>query len=108
MVVIQAGLGRPLSSVPLFLFTAKELNMKGMFPLSPTRENEYGVGRELTETGTVRYTPGCFEDAVDLLERKAVDLGPLITSTYPLTKCNEAFEAQALRKDIKIVIMNQE
>jgi D-xylulose reductase len=27
--IIQAGLGRPLSSVPLFLFTAKELNMKG-------------------------------------------------------------------------------
>jgi len=41
-VVIQAGLGRPLSSVPLFLFTAKELNMKGIstpplppFPLHP-------------------------------------------------------------------------
>lgn len=27
--VIQAGLGKPLTSVPLFLFTAKELTMKG-------------------------------------------------------------------------------
>lgn len=28
---IQAGLGRPLTSVPLFLLTAKELTIKGMF-----------------------------------------------------------------------------
>ena len=60
------------------------------------------------EKGTVRYTPGCFADAIDLLDRKAVNLAPLITSTYPLTKANDAFKAQAARKDIKIVIMNQE
>ncbi|KAH8782041.1 xylitol dehydrogenase [Hyaloscypha sp. PMI_1271] len=83
---IQAGLGKSLTSVPLFLFTAKELTMKG----------------------TVRYTPGCFADAIDLLARKVVNLAPLITSTYPLTKANDAFKAQAARKDIKIVIMNQE
>ncbi|CAG9951295.1 unnamed protein product [Clonostachys rosea f. rosea IK726] len=83
---IQAGLGKSLTSIPLFLLTAKELNLKG----------------------TVRYTPGCFADAIDLLSRKKVDLKPLITSTYPLTKCAEAFEAQHSRKDIKIVIMNQE
>jgi len=58
--------------------------------------------------GTVRYTPGCFADAINLLERKAINLEPLVTSTYSLTNANEAFEAQALRKDIKIVIMNQE
>ncbi|KAI0470085.1 xylitol dehydrogenase [Xylariaceae sp. FL0804] len=83
---VQAGLGKPLTSVPLFLLTAKELNIKGI----------------------VRYTPGCFADAIDLLSRKKVDLKPLITSTYPLTRCAEAFEAQHARKDIKIVIMNQE
>ncbi|KFA71081.1 hypothetical protein S40288_05512, partial [Stachybotrys chartarum IBT 40288] len=83
---IQAGLGKPLTSVPLFLLTAKELNIKG----------------------TVRYTPGCYADAISLLSRGLVDLKPLITSTYPLTKCAEAFEAQHARKDIKIVIMNQE
>lgn len=58
--------------------------------------------------GTVRYTPGCFEDAIDLLSRKKVDLKPLITSRYPLTECAEAFRAQQARKDIKIVIMNQD
>ncbi|KAI1865757.1 hypothetical protein JX265_008080 [Neoarthrinium moseri] len=83
---IQAGLGKPLTSVPLFLLTAKELSIKGI----------------------VRYTPGCFADAIDLLSRKKVDLKPLITSTYPLTRCSEAFEAQHARKEIKIVIMNQE
>jgi D-xylulose reductase len=64
--------------------------------------------KHANQSGTVRYTPGCFADAIDLLERKAVNLEPLITSTYPLTKANEPFDAQALRKDIKIVIMNQE
>ncbi|TVY35029.1 putative D-xylulose reductase A [Lachnellula occidentalis] len=83
---IQAGLGKPLSSVPLFLFTAKELTMKG----------------------TVRYSPGCFADAIDLLARNAVDIKPLITSSYPMSKINDAFIAQHARKDIKIVVMNQE
>ncbi|KAL1872318.1 hypothetical protein VTK73DRAFT_1549 [Phialemonium thermophilum] len=83
---IQAGLGKPLTPVPLFMVTAKELTIKG----------------------TVRYTPGCFQEAISLLSRNLVDLKPLVTSTYPLTKANEAFEAQHARKDIKIVIMNQE
>lgn len=83
---IQAGLGKSLTAVPLSLLTAKELTMKG----------------------TVRYTPGCFADAVDLLARKLVDLAPLITSVYPLTKANDAFKAQQARQGIKIIIMNQE
>lgn len=61
-----------------------------------------------TDIGTVRYTPGCFADAISLLSRKLVDLKPLITSTYPLTEAARAFEAQHARKDIKIVILNQE
>ncbi|KAK6366324.1 hypothetical protein LTS17_010830 [Exophiala oligosperma] len=83
---IQAGLGKPLTAVPLFLLTAKDLTIKG----------------------TVRYTPGCFEEAISLLSRKMVNLKPLITSTYPLTEASKAFEAQHARKDIKIVIMNQQ
>lgn len=56
----------------------------------------------------MRYTPGCFTDAIDLLARKAVDLDSLITSTYPMTKINDAFVAQKARADIKILVMNQE
>jgi D-xylulose reductase len=100
--VIQAGLGKQLTSVPLFLFTAKELTMKG------THLKPLFSGVDANLKGTVRYTPGCFADAIDLLDRKAVNLAPLITSTYPLTKANDAFKAQAARKDIKIVIVNQE
>ncbi|KAL4955654.1 chaperonin 10-like protein [Aspergillus filifer] len=83
---IQAGLGKPLTSVPLFLLTAKELNLKG----------------------TVRFTSGCYEEAIDLVARKRVDLGALITRTFPLTKAAEAFEVQAGRGEVKIVIFNQE
>lgn len=58
--------------------------------------------------GTVRYTPGCYADAISLITRKLVDLKPLITSTYPLTEAGRAFEAQHAREGIKVVIMNQE
>jgi len=58
--------------------------------------------------GTVRFTPGCFADAIDLLERKAVNIAPLITATFPMTDIQEAFKAQYARKHIKIVVMNQE
>ncbi|KAL5334757.1 chaperonin 10-like protein [Aspergillus crustosus] len=83
---IQAGLGKPLTAVPLFLLTARELNIRG----------------------TVRFTPGCYEEAIDLVSRGKVDLKSLVTGVYPLTKANEAFLAQSERKGIKIVILNQE
>jgi D-xylulose reductase len=84
-----------------FPFHGKRVNNERYFKLSCQEPC-------LLIKGTVRYTPGCFADAIDLLDRKAVNLAPLITSTYPLTKANDAFKAQAARKDIKIVIMNQE
>lgn len=60
-------------------------------------------------TGTVLFTLDCYTDAIAyLISRGKVALKPLITSTYPLTKATEAFIAQHARKDIKIVIMNQE
>ena len=59
-------------------------------------------------SGTVRYTPGCYADAISLISRKLVDLGPLITSTYPLTEASKAFEAQHAKDGIKVVIMNQD
>lgn len=100
---VQAGLSKPLVPMPMFLVTAKELTVKGSQNcLNPNCKTN------LDELGTVRYTPGCFADAIDLLERKLVDLEPLITSIYPLSKSQQAFEAQVARKDIKIVIMNQE
>jgi D-xylulose reductase len=58
--------------------------------------------------GTVRYSHGCFADAVDLVARKKIDIPRLITATYPMTKITEALEAQYKKEGIKIIIMNQE
>ncbi|KAL4750161.1 hypothetical protein BDW72DRAFT_213598 [Aspergillus terricola var. indicus] len=83
---IQAGLGKQLTNVPLFLLTANELTLKG----------------------TVRFTPGCYQEAIELVQSKRVDLKPLITETFPLTRAQEAFQAQFERRGIKIIILNQE
>ncbi|KAL4868572.1 chaperonin 10-like protein [Aspergillus spectabilis] len=83
---IQAGLGQPLTAVPLFLLTTRELNIRE----------------------TVRFTPGCYKEAIDLVSRGSVDLKSLITGVYPLTNASEAFLAQSERRGVKIVILNQE
>jgi D-xylulose reductase len=68
----------------------------------------FSLANHYDHVGTVSYGWGCFEEAIDLIDRKLVDLSPMITATYPLTKSQEAFEAQLRRSDIKIIIMNQE
>jgi D-xylulose reductase len=65
------------------------------------------VAKEITVVGSVRHTAGCFQAAIDLVARKRVDLRPLITSVYPLTKSVDALEAVRKGDDMKIVIMNQ-
>ncbi|KAK8858800.1 hypothetical protein IAR55_003030 [Kwoniella newhampshirensis] len=83
---VQAGLGKPITSFPTLKITSKEL----------------------TVVGTVRYTGDCFETAIGMMASGAVDLKPLITKTYPLTKSIEAFEAVREGSEIKVVVMNQE
>jgi D-xylulose reductase len=79
-------MGKPMTSFPTLELSAKELDVRG----------------------SLRYTTGCFEDASDLLERKLVDLKPLITRTFPLAQSEEAFKAVRAGSEIKIVVMNQE
>jgi D-xylulose reductase len=62
----------------------------------------------LTSTGITRYTASCFPSAIDLLSRGVVDLKPLITITFPLSKSADALEAVASGKQIKVIIKNQE
>ncbi|WVQ78502.1 hypothetical protein IAT38_000588 [Cryptococcus sp. DSM 104549] len=83
---VQAGLGKPITTFPTLKITSKEL----------------------TVVGSVRYTGDCFETAIDMMARGAVNLKPLITKTYPLTKSEEAFEAVRAGVEIKVVVMNQE
>lgn len=79
-------MGAPLASFPTLQVATKELNV----------------------LGTYRYSAGCFEDGVDLLQRGLVSLKPLITKTFPLDQAEDAFQAVKAGKEVKIVIMNQE
>lgn len=83
---VQAGLGRPFTMFPTFALADKELTIRG----------------------SLRYTAGCFEDAIHLIEVGAVDVKSLITRTVPLSHVEQAFEAFARGDEIKVVIMNQE
>ena len=58
--------------------------------------------------GITRYTPEAFPRAIDLLERRQVDLKQLITKVLPLNKATDAFEAVAARNDMKVIIKSQE
>lgn len=64
--------------------------------------------RRLTRIGITRYTASCFPSAIDMLNRGVVDLKPLITVTFPMTKAKEALEAVKSGKQIKVIIKNQE
>jgi len=84
--VVAAGMGKPMTSFPSLELSAKELEVRG----------------------SLRYTTGCFEDAIDLVERGAVDLKAIISRTFPLAKAEDAFKAVRDGSEIKIVVMNQE
>ena len=82
---VQAGLGQAVTPFPTFSIVAKEIDV----------------------IGTVRYTAGCYQAAIDLMNKKRVDLRPMITAIFPLTKSVEALEAVRKGDDLKVVIMNQ-
>lgn len=83
---VQAGLGRAINSFPTVEVVAKELDV----------------------IGSVRYTAGCFQTAIDLVVSGKVDLKPLITAIFPLSRSTEALEAVRRGDDLKVVIMNQQ
>ncbi len=54
--------------------------------------------REISIVGT-KGGYGCYPDAVDLLNRHAVKIKPLITHEYPLARVDEAFQVMDKRLD---------
>jgi D-xylulose reductase len=62
----------------------------------------------LDVVGSVRYTAGCFQTAIDLASSGRVDLKPLVTAQFPMSKSAEALEAVRKGDDLKVVIMNQQ
>lgn len=66
------------------------------------------VGKELDVIGSVRYTVGCFQTAMDLIANGKINLKPMITAVFPLSKSVEALECVARGQDLKVIIMNQQ
>ncbi|KAE9404477.1 GroES-like protein [Gymnopus androsaceus JB14] len=83
---VQAGLGRAINSFPTVEVVAKELDV----------------------VGSVRYTAGCFQTAIGLVASGKVNLKPLITAVFPLSRSAEALEAVRKGEDLKVIIMNQQ
>ncbi|RSH89674.1 hypothetical protein EHS25_002225 [Saitozyma podzolica] len=50
------------------------------------------VNKEVTMIGSLRYGPGCYPMAIDLVSRGLVDLKPLHTHTFPFKDAILAFE----------------
>ena len=51
------------------------------------------VSKQLNVRGTFRYTTGCFEQAVDLIDRGVIDVKSLVSHVYDFDDSLEAFEA---------------
>ncbi|KDN53462.1 hypothetical protein K437DRAFT_265824 [Tilletiaria anomala UBC 951] len=60
--------------------------------------------KEVSAYGVLRYNASCFEVAIDLLNRQAVDLDNLATDGYLIQDAEEDFLAIAARKGIKSVV----
>lgn len=103
--VIQAGIGSELARIPMLHVMAKQLDVKGPYMTSPKKSV---CNHPLSSSGTVRYSSRSFDDAVDLLARNLIDLSPLVTSTFPIERSAEAFQALKAQDDIKIVILSTE
>jgi L-idonate 5-dehydrogenase len=80
-VLVQLGLGGDIS-IPQNMIVAKEIEMRGTFRF----HEEFGL-------------------AVDLINKRRVDLKPLLTDVYPLGEALEAFEVAGDRsKSMKVQI----
>ncbi|KJR87602.1 L-iditol 2-dehydrogenase [Sporothrix schenckii 1099-18] len=86
-VYLQVGLGHIQTNIfPTIAITNKELDVRGI----------------------TRYTASCFPSAIEMLGRGVVDIAPLITASFPMSRAKDAFEAVAAGNDIKVIIRNQE
>ena len=60
--------------------------------------------REVRLSGSIAQEPDDFMNAADIIGRREIDLRPLISMVFPLSKLEEAFAA-ASRKDTYRVIV---
>ncbi|KAF5370065.1 hypothetical protein D9758_001384 [Tetrapyrgos nigripes] len=80
---VAAGLGKEINTFPTVQIVTKELDV----------------------VGSVRYTVGCFQTAIDLVSSGRVDLKPLVTAQFPISRSAEALEAPHLRVMAEIYLV---
>ncbi|KAL4994194.1 chaperonin 10-like protein [Aspergillus recurvatus] len=79
---VQTGLGQPKPRVPMLALSEKELRVMGCF----------------------RYSAGDFALAANVVERRLVDLKPLISSITPFERATDAWEMTGRGDGIKNLI----
>lgn len=62
------------------------------------------IRNELTLIGSICYNYKEFDQAVDLLAKKKLDVKPLIGHTFPLNEAQKAFDFCFSRKGVKIIL----
>ncbi|UCE53021.1 MAG: alcohol dehydrogenase catalytic domain-containing protein [Desulfobacterales bacterium] len=63
------------------------------------------IRNELTLIGSICYNYKEFDQAVDLLAKKKLDVKPLIGHTFPLKEAAQAFDFCFSRKGVKIILL---
>jgi len=64
--------------------------------------------KELTITGGFASTPPSWRRAMRLLERRLVDLAPLVSTVYPLDQWKEALDATRRGDGVKLMLSPQQ
>lgn len=65
---------------------------------------QWVMGKELTLQGSAGYAQEDFPEALDLLAAGAVEVMPLVTSTLPLDRVQEALDAAYRPESIKVAV----
>jgi threonine dehydrogenase-like Zn-dependent dehydrogenase len=58
----------------------------------------------VTLTGTHDFTPREFDLALKLIERRIIDVRPLVSHTFPLEQTGEAFDVVVERAGLKVMV----
>ena len=60
--------------------------------------------REVTLSGSIAQDPDDFLAAADIIGRREIDLRPLISKVYPLSRLSEAFAAAAQKDNYRVLV----
>ena len=60
--------------------------------------------KEIVLTGTISQSIEDFQQAAEMIGSGAIDMGPVISSTYPIESIQEAFEAAISMNTYRVVV----